>query len=143
MSTSNKGGMVVVSEAHIFLPSESDYKDKILIYLIRSLGKNVTINKIKVDLDLSYGYLHSAIHRLWKNGVIIIEKVGNYKLLSLNLKNTLAIAEVAKVSVKISQELTGKTKKLKKLDLLIAGLRKYKDILSIVLFGSQARLEAS
>ena len=134
--------MVVVDEAHIFLPSESDYKDKLLIYLSRSLGKKVTINKIKAALGLAYGYLHSTIHKLWKGRIINIEKVGNYKLISLNFKNILAIAELARVSAKISQEIVKDAKQLKKLKLLVESLRKYKAILSIVLFGSQARLEA-
>jgi len=137
-----KGQMVIVDEVHIFVPSESDYKDKILIYLSRSLGKKVTINKIKEDLKLAYGYLHSTIHKLEADRIVNVEEVGNYKLISLNFKNMLTIAELARVSVKVSQEITSKIKQLKKLNLLIENLRKYKDILSIVLFGSQARLEA-
>lgn len=138
----DKGKMVVVEGAYIFLPPESDYKDKILIYLSRNLGKKITINTICEGLKLSYGYLHSTIHKLEAEKIINIEEVGNYKLLSLNFKNMLAIAELAKVSVKISQEIVDENKKLRKLNVLIENLRKYKDILSIVLFGSQARLEA-
>jgi len=142
MQALNKGSMVIIDETHIFLPLESDYKDKLLVYLSRGLGKKVTINKIKEDLRLAYGYLHSTIHKLEAEKIVNIEEVGNYKLISLNFKNMLTIAELARVSVKISQEITNKTKQLKKLNSLVAKLRKYKDILSIVLFGSQARLEA-
>jgi len=138
----DKGKMVVVEGAHIFLPSESDYKDKILIYLSRNLGKKITINAICEGLKLSYGYLHSTIHKFEAEKIINIEEVGNYKLISLNFKNMLTIAELARVSVKVSQEIISKNKKLRKINILIENLRKYKGILSIVLFGSQARLEA-
>lgn len=138
----SKGKMVVVEGAYIFIPSESDYMDKVLIYLSRNLGKKVTINSICEGLNLSYGYLHSTIHKLEAEKIISIEEVGNYKLLSLNFKNMLTIAELARVSVKISQEIIAKSKKLRNLNILIESLRKYKDILSIVLFGSQARLKA-
>ena len=134
--------MVVVEGAYIFLPLESDYRDKVLIYLSRNLGKKTTINSICEGLNLSYGYLHSTIHKLEAEKIISIEEVGNYKLPSLNFKNMLTIAELARVSVKISQEIIAKSKKLRNLNILIESLRKYKDILSIVLFGSQARLEA-
>lgn len=137
-----KGRMAVVEGSYIFLPSESDYRDKVLIYLSRNLGRKVTINSICGGLSLSYGYLHSTIHRLKAEKIISIEEVGNYKLLSLNFKNMLAIAELARVSVRISQEIVAKNKKLKKLNSLVESLRKHKDILSIVLFGSHARLEA-
>ena len=138
----NKGRMIVVERAHIFLPLESDYRDKVLIYLSRNLGKNTTINAICKGLKLSYGHLHATIHKLGAEKIINIEEVGNYKLISLNFKNMLTIAELAKVSVKISQQILGESKKLRKLNILIENLRKYKDILSIVLFGSHARLEA-
>ncbi len=138
----NKGRMAIVDGTYIYLPSGSDYKDKVLIYLSRSLGKKVTINKVKRDLRLAYGYLHSTIQHLNKEKIIKIDKVGNYNLVSLNFKNILAIAELARVSVKAFQEITSKNKKLKKLSILIENLGKYKDILSIALFGSQARLEA-
>lgn len=140
-TTLKKGNMVVIEGTCIFLPPESDYRDKILIYLSRNLKKKITINSIRKDLNLSYGYLHSIIHKLAAEKIINIEEVGNYKLLSLNFRNTLAIAELARVYVKISQEII-KNKGLKKLNVLIESLRKYKDIMSIVLFGSQARLEA-
>ena len=138
----DKGKMVVVEGAYMFVPPQSDYKDKALIYLSRNLGKKATISAICEGLKLSYGYLHSTIYRLEAERIIKIEEVGNYKLISLNFKNMLAIAELARVSVKISQKIIDKNKKLRKLNILIESLRKYKDILSIVLFGSQARLEA-
>ncbi len=138
----SKGKMVVVEGSYIFLPAESHYKDKVLIYLSRNLGKKLTTNTICESLKLSYGHLHSTIHKLEAEKIINIEEIGNYKLLSLNFKNMLAIAELARISVKISQEIISENKKLRKLSILIENLRKYKDILSIVLFGSQARLEA-
>lgn len=138
----SRKGVESEDRLYIFVPSESDYKDKVLAYLSRALGRKITINSIKEDLGLSYGSLHLTIHKLWKDKIISIEEVGNYKLLSLNLKNMLAIAELSRISVKISQEITNQSKKLKKMNELIENLRKYKEILSIVLFGSQARLEA-
>ena len=54
----------------------------------------------------------------------------------------LTIAELARISVKISQEVVKGSKKLKKLPELVESLRRYKELLSIVLFGSQARLQA-
>ncbi|GEM_PF-2943727 len=129
-------------EVYVFVPFESDYRDKVLAYLSRALGKKTTINSIKEDLGLSYGYLHSTIIKLHEDNIINIEEVGNYKLVSLNFKNMLAIAELARISVKISQEIINKNKNLKKLPKLVERLRKYKEILSIVLFGSQARLQA-
>ncbi len=135
-------GMENESRIYIFVPFEADYKDKILSYLSRSLGRKVTINSIKGDLGLSYGSLHYAIQKLWKEKIISIEEVGNYKLLSLNFKNMLTIAELSRISVKITQEITNQNKKLKKLNELIINLRKYQEILSIVLFGSHAKLMA-
>lgn len=130
------------SRVLVFLPFEADYKDKILAYLIKSLGGKITMNSISEDLGLSYGSLHYAVQKLWKEKIINIEEVGNYKLLSLNLKNTLAIAELSSVSARIAQEVTNQNKKLKKLNELVENLRKHKEILSIILFGSHARLEA-
>ena len=130
------------SRVFVFLPFEADYKDKILAYLIRSIGRKITINSIREDLGLSYGSLHYAVQKLLAEKIINVEEVGNYKLISLNFKSMLAIAELSRVSVRISQEITSKSKKLGKLIILIEKLRKYKDILSIVLFGSHARLEA-
>ena len=126
----------------ILLPFEADYKDKILAYLIKSLGRKITISSISEDLGLSYGSLHYAVQKLLAEKIINVEEVGNYKLISLNFKSMLAIAELSRISVRISQEIISKNKKLKKLSILIKNLRKYKDILSIVLFGSHARLEA-
>ena len=130
------------SRIYIFVPFEADYKDKILAYLSRSLGRKITINSIKEDLGLSYGSLHYASQKLWKEKIISIEEVGNYKLLSLNFKNMMTIAELARISVKIAQEITNQNKKLKKLNELVINLRKHQEILSIVLFGSHAKLMA-
>lgn len=138
----SKKGMKSEGRVCIFIPFESDYKDKILAYLSRTLGRKITINSIKEGLGLSYGYLHSTIYKLWKDKIINIEEVGNYKLLSLNLKNMLAIAELSRISIKIFQETANQSKKLKKMNELAENLRKHKEILSVVLFGSQARLEA-
>lgn len=126
----------------VLLPFEADYKDKILAYLIKSLGSKITISSISEDLGLSYGSLHYAVQQLWKEKIINMEEVGNYKLLSLNFKNMLTIAELARISVKIAQEITNQNKKLKRLNELVANLRKYQQILSIVLFGSHAKLIA-
>ena len=126
----------------ILVPSGSDYKDKVLAYLARTIGKKVTANSIKKDLHLSYGYLHSTTSNLCKSKIMNIEEVGNYNLISLNLKNMLAIAEVSRISVRISQEVTNKDKRLRKINELVEDLRKYKGILSIVLFGSHAKLMA-
>ncbi|MBI1936286.1 nucleotidyltransferase domain-containing protein [Candidatus Woesearchaeota archaeon] len=123
----------------VFVPKESDYKDKVLSYLSRSMGRNVTINAIRNDLGLSYGSLHSTIDKLHGDKIINIEEVGNYKLVSLNFKNMLAISELARISVMIAQEIVGQNKKLRTLSGLIEILRGYREILSVVLFGSQAR----
>lgn len=130
------------SRVLVLLPFEADYKDKILAYLIKSLGRKITISSISEDLGLSYGSLHYAVQKLLAEKIINAEEVGNYKLLSLNLKNTLAIAELSRVSVRIAQEMINQNKKLKKLPKLVERLRKYKEILSIVLFGSHAKLQA-
>lgn len=129
-------------KAYVFLSEESDYREKVLTYLSRRLGSKVTMNAISEELKLSYGHLHSTSYKLQSEGVIKMERVGNYKLLSVNWDSMLAIAELARVHVKIAQEVLGRSKKLGKLQDLIEELGKYKDILSVVLFGSQARLEA-
>jgi len=123
----------------VFMPKEADYKDKVLSYLSRSMGQKVTINAIRHGLGLSYGSLHYTIRKLHDDKIINIEEVGNYKLISLNFKNMLTISELARLSVKVSQEIVGQNKKLRQLNNLIETLRGYKEILSIVLFGSQAR----
>lgn len=138
----SQGRMIVLGEARVFVPSESEYREKVLAYLSRTIGKKITINAIKEDLNLSYGHLHSTVHKLEAEKIISIEEIGNYKLVSLNFKNMLTIAELTVVSAKISNEIINGNKKLRKLPALIENLRKYKEILSIVLFGSQARLEA-
>ena len=137
-----KKGAEEESRIFVFLPFEADYKGKILAYLIKSLGRKVTINSISEDLGLSYGSLHYAVQKLLAEKIINVEEVGNYKLLSLNFSNMLAIAELARISVKIAQEITNQNKKLKKLNELVINLRKYQQILSIVLFGSHAKLLA-
>ncbi len=134
--------MVIIEGIYLYFPSGLDYREKVLIYLSRNLGRKVTINAISEALGLAYGYLHSTIHKLNAEGIISIEEVGNYKLVSLNLKNMLTIAELARLSVKIAQSIIPKAKSLKKIPLLIELLRKHKGIVSIVLFGSQARLQA-
>lgn len=123
----------------VLVPKEADYRDKVLSYLSRSIGQKVTINAIKHSLGLSYGSLHYTIRKLQNEKIINIEEVGNYKLVSLNFKNMLTISELAKISVKIAQEIVGQNKKLRQLGSLIEILRSYKEILSVVLFGSQAR----
>ncbi len=129
-------------KAHIFLSEESDYREKVLAYLSRRLGSKVTMNAISEDLELSYGHLHTTAYKLQSEGVIRMEQVGNYKLLSINWDSALAIAELAKVHVKIAQEVLARSKKLGKLPELVRKLGEHRDVLSIVLFGSQARLEA-
>ncbi len=123
----------------VFMPKEADYKDKVLSYLGRSMDQKVTINAIRHDLGLSYGSLHYTIRKLHDDKIINIEEVGNYKLISLNFKNMLTISELAKISVKIAQEIVGQNKKLRQLSSLIEILGGYKEILSVILFGSQAR----
>ena len=123
----------------VLMPKQAGYKDKVLAYLSRSIGQNVTINAIRHDLGLSYGSLHLTIRKLHEEKIINIEEIGNYKLISLNFKNMLTISELARISVKISQEIISQNKKLRKLSSLIEILRVYKEILSVVLFGSQAR----
>lgn len=86
--------------------------------------------------------MHYAVQKLLAEKIISIEEVGNYNLLSLNLKNSLAIAELSRVSARIAWEVTNQNKKLKKLSKLVEKLRKHKEILSIVLFGSHAKLQA-
>lgn len=129
-------------KAYVFLSEESDYREKVLAYLSRRIGSKVTMNAISEELKLSYGHLHSTAYKLQSEGVIRMEQVGNYKLLSVNWDSMLAIAELARVHVKIAREVVDRSKKLGKLQGLIERLEKYKDILSIVLFGSQAKLEA-
>ena len=129
-------------KVYIFLSEESDYREKVLAYLSRCLGSKVTMNAISEELNLSYGHLHSTAYKLHSEGVLKMEQVGNYKLLSINWESALAIAELARVHVKIAQEVLVRSKKLEKLQGLVRKLGEHKDVLSIVLFGSQARLEA-
>ena len=129
-------------KVYIFLSEEADYREKVLAYLSRCLGSKVTMNAISEELNLSYGHLHSTAYKLHSEGVLKMEQVGNYKLLSINWESALAIAELARVHVKIAQEVLVRSKKLEKLQGLVRKLGEHKDVLSIVLFGSQARLEA-
>lgn len=137
-----KNGIGSERKMFVIIPFKSDYKDKLLAYLIRTIGKRITANAVKRDLNLSYGSMHSVVSRLETEKIINVEKIGNYKFISLNFNNMLAVAELSRISVKISQEIINKNKKLKKINELIEYLRKYKGILSIVLFGSHARLMA-
>ncbi len=129
-------------KVRIFLPEESDYREKALAYLSRRLGSKVTMNAISERLELSYGHLHTTVYKLQSEGVIRMEQVGNYKLLSINWDSALAIAELAKVHVKIAQGVLARSKKLRKLQELVRKLGEQGNVLSVVLFGSQARLEA-
>ena len=137
VSASKKEGGVC-----IFVPEESGYREKVLAYLSRCIGRKVTMNAISEELGLSYGYVHATIYKLYSEGIVKMEQVGNYKLLSVDLSNMLAVAELVRVHVKMAREVLGTSAKLKKLEVLTNDLGKRKDILSIVLFGSQARLEA-
>ena len=132
----------IVTKDSVIHLSGLDYREKVISYLSRNLGEKITINSIKKNKGLSYGHLHSTIHDLKNENIIRIEEVGNYKLISLNTKNMLTIAELAKLYVKITLKLFADNKKLAKLNKLIKNLRKHNNILSIVLFGSHARMEA-
>ena len=49
---------------YVYIPPNSDYKDKVISYLSRNLDKKITINHKKKIFKLSYGHLHSTIHEL-------------------------------------------------------------------------------
>ena len=137
------GKMLIVENQHIYMPPELNYREQALVYLSRSISKKLTINSISKNLGLSYGFLHETVQKLEKEKIINVEEVGNYNLVSLNMKNPLTIGELTRISIVITQSITSKSKVISRMHELVAQLDNYKEILSIVLFGSQAKLEAT
>lgn len=134
--------MLKVEGRHIFLPANLSYKDQVLLYLGRNINKKITINSISKGLKLAYGFLHETIQKLEKEEIVSVEQVGNYRLVSLNLKNPMTIGELTRISIIITQSIMIKSRQIAKMQILVAQLDKYKDILSTILFGSHAKLEA-
>ena len=135
--------MLIVEKQHIFLPANLNYKDQVLVYLSRNINKKVTINSISKGLKLAYGFLHETVQKLEKEKIVNVEEVGNYNLVSLNLKNPMAVGELTRISIIITQSIMEKSRQIAKLPALVSQLDKHLEILSIVLFGSQAKLEAT
>lgn len=112
---------------------EARYREKILLYLARNLGNNVTANRIANDLDLFYSLVHKTVKDLENEGLLKIEKVGNYKLLKLNLDKHRTLLELALLSHKLMEEHEKEGKIGKNINGLIEKISKEKDVLSVVL----------
>ena len=83
---------------------EARYREKILLYLARNLGSNVTANRIANDLNLFYSLVHKTVKDLENEGLLKVEKVGNYKLLKLSLNKHRTLLELALLSHKLREE---------------------------------------
>ena len=115
---------------------------KIIELLRKNLDKGLTILEISKTLKIGYDPAHNHITEMNKQGIITINKVGNAKQCSLNLKNDNARNLLQGVDLKKSEEIYKKNSKIKNiLEALISKLtEKYiAEMQSIILFGSYAK----
>jgi predicted nucleotidyltransferase len=108
----------------------------------KSLGKGLTILKISKQLKIGYRPAYNHIAAMEKEGIIIIEKIGNAKQCSLNLENQKTRHLLGEVDLIRKEKLFQKNQKLK---VIIEGLisrltgQHISEIHSIILFGSYAK----
>lgn len=112
---------------------EARYREKILLYLARNLSNNVTANRIANDLDLFYSLVHKTVKDLENEGLLKIEKVGNYKLLKLSLNKHRTLLELALLSHKLMEEQEKEGKIDGSVNGLVKKIAREKDVLSAVL----------
>ncbi|PIN85964.1 hypothetical protein COV19_07140 [Candidatus Woesearchaeota archaeon CG10_big_fil_rev_8_21_14_0_10_44_13] len=112
---------------------EATYREKILLYLAKNPGNNITGNKISNDLDLFYSLVHKTIKDLEKDGLLKIEKVGNYKLLKLSLDRHRTLLELALLSHRLKEEREKEGKIDSRINMFLGRITGEKDVLSIIL----------
>ncbi len=115
---------------------------KIMNLMRNNLDKGYTILEISKILKIGYrpAYMHTNTMEI--EGIINVEKIGNAKKCSPNLKNEKCRRLLEEVDIERREKLFGGNKNLKKvLDDLISKLTQklVSDIHSIVLFGSYAK----
>lgn len=112
---------------------EARYREKILLYLARNLANNITGNKISTELDLFYSLVHKTIKDLERDGLLKIEKVGNYKLLKLSLNKHRTLLELALLSHRLKEQHEKEGKIEENINKFVDKITKEKDVLSVIL----------
>lgn len=62
-------------------------QNKLLVYLFSNFGFPLTIRKVSLELAIPYMTLSRIIKRLSEQGLVLLQKVGNYRTCQLNLQN--------------------------------------------------------
>jgi len=106
--------------------------DNILLYLAKNKEKKHTMNYLSKKLNIPYATFHRKINELEK--IILIETIGNSKIITLNKKNEELYPRLILESVKQKEELMKKKPVLKIL------LKDYGTEI-VLLFGSFAKGE--
>lgn len=112
---------------------DAAYREKIILYLGRNLSSNITGNKIATDLGLFYSLVHKTVKDLERDGLLKIERIGNYKLLKLSLGNHRTVLELALLSHKLKEETEKEGKIKENINDFISKISKEKDLLSVIL----------
>lgn len=116
---------------------EAAYREKILLYLGRNLGKKITGNRISTDLGLFYSLVHKTIKDLEREGILHTEKVGNYKLISLSLEKHRTILELALLSHRLMEENEREGRIDRKASDFIRKIAGERDVLSAVMLADR------
>jgi len=118
---------------------------KIIDLLAKNTEKEFSINEIAKNLEEFYSFVHRTVNRLTKDGVIIKRKVGKSYICSLNLENekTSALIQLTEIEKREKFYTTNKELRLILEDFVKSLEPQHKNIITIVLFGSYAKENAT
>ncbi|MEK6938844.1 MAG: nucleotidyltransferase domain-containing protein [Nanoarchaeota archaeon] len=109
----------------------------LLIHLFSTLNHPITIRKISLDLGIPYMTLSRMIHKLSQQGLILLQKVGNYHTCQLNLQNPILKHHLIISSEEITNEYLSKQSLI---SILRKTILKYPfSTYTALLFGSYAK----
>ena len=116
---------------------------KITDFLARNREKKFTMNEIAKAINEYYSYVHRTIQSLAREGVIMKEKAGKAHLCSLNVKTEKTVVLIQLSEIEKQVEFYKKNKELKLLLEEFTATLSQPGILSIVLFGSYSKGNAT
>lgn len=114
---------------------------KVVDMLAKNTERGFTINEVAKGTAEHYSFVHRVVNQLASDGVIIKTKVGNSYLCSLNVKNenTLVLIALNEIEKTKGFYKANKNPKLILDDFTKTVGSQFKNVLSIVLFGSYAK----
>lgn len=83
-------------------------QNRLLIYLFSNFGFPLTIRKVSLELAIPYMTLSRMIQKLSQQGLILLQKVGNYHTVRLNLQNLILRHHLIISSEEITNEYLSK-----------------------------------